>query len=211
MGGRGQISASSRAKGPSVSTFAKVATPDYEPWESEGADESVIDKHVEEWKGSSSRIRHAINGRVDEGLTPQELKEARQFDDWLNSGSYAGDLYRGKRLTKDQLAEIKIGDIINQDGPASFSKDREVGLRFAKGGYNHQTDATQRTVFVLHGGTKAGRDISGMHGYADESEVAVGSSSHMRVTKVETEVIGGKHYTFVHGTEIKKTYNSEHQ
>ena len=141
-----------------------------------------------------------------------DQKLAEQFDDWINSGSYHETLYRGKRVTKEQLAEIKssVGHLINQDGPASFSKSESVAKDFAKGGYS-QSSATQRVVFVLEGGTSAGRDISKTHGFANEQEVAVGSASHMRVKSVEDRVIGGRHYTYVIGSEEKRTYVSKHK
>ncbi len=203
MGGRGSKSASAA----SMSAALPGGLKQYAPWQSEKISDSDKNYVIGDWKGSSSKVRHAINGRANSTMNQ---KTAEQFDDWLNSGSYSKTLYRGKRMTKDQLAAIEVGDIVNQDGPASFSKSKSVAQTFAGGGYNYQSGATQRTIFVLNGGTKAGRDISGSHGFASEHEVCVGSASHLKVTNIHTELIHGRHYTFIEGTEIKAKYESPH-
>lgn len=142
-----------------------------------------------------------------------DQKLAEQFDDWLNSGSYDKTIYRGKRVTKAELAALQgsVGALIDQDGPASFSKSLSVARQFAQGGYNHNSGATQRVIFRLEGGTHAGQDIQKLHGFHNEMEIAVGSASHMLVTSVTTEVVGGRHYTIVSGVEQKQTYVSPHK
>ena len=205
MGGNGSKSASARS---GQTQALPGGLRQYERWQQVDITESEKDGVIANWKGSSSDVRHAINGRAGSGMS-QELAE--KFDDWLNSGSYGKTLYRGKRLRPADLQAISVGDIIDQDGPASFSKEQSVARKFAQNGYNFQSGATQRTIFVLNGGTNAGRDISKVHGYASEKEVTVGSASHLKVTSIHTEIIGGKHYTFVEGTEIKAKYESPHK
>ena len=200
MGGRGASSASHQ----------RALAPSYHAWQSEAISEADKQSTIAGWKGSSSNVRHAINGRASSNM---DVKTAEKFDDWLNSGSYNKTLYRGKRVTKEQLEALKnsVGALVNQDGPASFSKSLSVAQGFASGGYNHQSGATQRVIFKLEGGTKAGQDIAKVHGFQHEKEVAVGSASHLLVKSVETKVIGGKYYTIVSGTEVKKTYVSPHK
>jgi hypothetical protein len=160
------------------------------------------------WVGSSSNVRHAIQGDPDKksGVT---VKQAQQYDDWLNSGSYSGTIYRGKGVEPDvhqAILAMKPGDMIGQDGPASFSKSEKVALKFADGGYSPYSH-NQRVVFVLEKGTNCGRDISTSGGLGHEKEVIVGSASKIILTKpVETKVIGGKHFTYVYGVEMKTQY-----
>lgn len=104
------------------------------------------------------------------------------------------------------LFAAQPGDLINQDGLSSFSKKRSIAQNFAKGGYA-QGSMKQPVVFILHGGTNEGRDIQNVHGFHDETEVLVGSASHLSVTKVTQS--GGTIY--VHGAEVKQTYVSPHK
>lgn len=173
----------------------------YVPWSSDKISDSEISSIISKWKGSSSYVRHNI--QYKDGKSG---KGSQGFDDWLNSGSYGKTLYRGTAMTDKDFAAIKAlkkGDYVGQNGPASFSKTVGVAKKFADNGYNV---GKNKVVFVLQGGTKAGRDISKVHGYANEREVAVGSASNMRVSKVVSKVVGGETYTYVYGREEKMQY-----
>ena len=185
----------------------------YKPWHpNEKISENDKDLVIGNWKGSSTNVRHAIQGRPEQGSSVSE-KQAHLYDDWLNSGSYSGTIYRGKRVTPDEhkaLMAMKPGMMTDQNGPASFSKSESEAQDFASGGYAPPS-ATQRVVFVLEKGTNCGQDISNTHGFYHEQEVNVGSASKMVLTKApETKVIGGKHYTYIYGVEVKSQYTPSH-
>ena len=107
-------------------------------------------------------------------------------------------------MTDKAFAKIKRflkGQYVDQNGPSSFSKSEDVVTNYAKGGYDI---GTQLAVFVLNGGTKCGRDMSSIHGYASEKEVIVGSTSNMRVSKIQVN----NGITDIFGKEEKYQYIS---
>ena len=214
MGGRGASSATAKATvlalpPANLSDWTKDAAAmanitsllrnggQYAPWSSQELTDAEIQKTIGYWKSSSSYVRH--NVQYKGGKTS---RTSQGFDDWANGGSYGKTIYRGTRMTDKDFAKVqalKKGDYINQNGPASFSKSRSVANHFAQNGYNV---GNHPVVFVLQGGTKSGRDISGVHGFANEKEVIVGSASNLRVTK--TTVRNGTLY--VYGREEKFQY-----
>ncbi len=169
----------------------------YAPWSGEKLTDAEISKTIAHWKSSSSYVRH--NVQYKGGKTS---RTSQGFDDWVNGGSYEKTIYRGTRMTDKDFAKVqalKKGDYFNQNGPSSFSKSRAVANNFASNGYNV---GSHPVVFVLQGGTKSGRDISSVHGFANEKEVIVGSASNLRVTKTATR--NGTLY--VYGREEKFQY-----
>ena len=69
-------------------------------------------------------------------------RHSQGFDDWPNSGSNSGSygkiLYRGVAETdakSAKLQQLKPGDHVGQNGPASFSKTVAVARNFADNGY----------------------------------------------------------------------------
>lgn len=169
----------------------------YAPWSDEKISEQLKSSIISKWKGSSSYVRH--NVQYKDGKTGHG---SQMFDDWLNSGAYEKTIYRGTRMTDSEYAKISSlskGQLVNQNGPASFSKSESVAKNFAKSGYNV---GKHPVVFVLQGGTRSGQDISGVHGYASEKEVCVGSASNMRVSRIEHK----SGITYVYGKEVKVQY-----
>ena len=173
----------------------------YSPWLQDKLTDAEIQNAIAKWKGSSSYVRKNVQYRDD-----KTSRHSQGFDDWLNSGSYGKNLYREVAETDAKFAklqQLKPGDHVGQNGPASFSKTVAVARNFADNGYS---PGSNRVVYVMHGGTRCGRDISKVHGYGSEQEVSVGSASRMVVTKIEMKTVGGKHYLFVHGREEKVQY-----
>lgn len=185
----------------------------YKKWHpGEKISDSVRDDVIGDWVVSSRNVRHAIQGRPEQ-YSSVSVKDAHLYDDWLNSGSYSGTIYRGKGVSPAEHAAIlamKPGDTYSQNGPASFTKKESKAQSFAAGGYSPY-DHNQRVVFVLEQGTNCGRDISHMGGLSTEHEVNVGSASKLVLTKpVETKVIEGLRYTYVYGVELKTQYVPSH-
>ena len=177
----------------------------YSPWLQDKLTDAEIQNAIAKRKGSSSCVRKNVQYRDD-----KTSRHSQGFDDWLNSGSNSGSygkiLYREVAETDAKFAklqQLKPGDHVGQNGPASFSKTVAVARNFADNGYS---PGSNRVVYVMHGGTRCGRDISKVHGYGSEQEVSVGYASHMVVTKIEMKTVGGKHYLFVHGREEKVQY-----
>ena len=179
----------------------------YQPWSEEKIDAATLSYVRSDWIGSSSDVRHAIQGAPNSN-SDVTVKQAQEFDDWLNSGSYDGVLYRGKGVSKAEYSAImslEPGDLYGQDGPSSFSKSESVARSFANAGFS-PADSNMRVVFVLEGGTNCGRDVSMDSGFA-EHEVIVGSASQLVLTKPpETVVVNGYHYTYVYGYELQTQY-----
>ena len=185
----------------------------YKPWHpgEKISDSDRIDV-INDWKKRSTNVRHAIQGRPKKN-SPVSVKQAQLYDDWLNNGSFHQTIYRGKEVTLDEhnaILSLKPGDVVHQNGPSSFSKSESKARSFAHGMYS-DPNACRRVVFVLEKGTDCGRDISHIGGLQTEQEVNVGSASKLVLTKApETKVIGGEHYTYIYGTELKTQYVPSH-
>lgn len=105
----------------------------YAPWSDEKISEQLKSSIISKWKGSSPYVRH--NVQYKDGKTGHG---SQMFDDWLNSGAYEKTIYRGTRMTGSDYAKISglsKGQLVNQNGPASFSKSESVAKNSATSWY----------------------------------------------------------------------------
>lgn len=172
MGGRG-ASSTSRQLSPSERRLSQ----------------SEVEGLIADWSSSSVRYRDAISGRRDVG--EYYAKRAKRFDDWLDTGTYSGDLYRGITVDESIANSFEVGQVINQlNAPSSWSKTKSEALKFAVNDGNERA-----VVFVMQGWTNHGRDISKASRHKSEGEVVVSSRSSQLIT--DRKVIDGKVYLFL--------------
>lgn len=150
---------------------------------------SEIEGLIGDWSSSSARYRDAISGRRDVGQYYTE--RAKQFDAWLDTGTYTGDLYRGITVDKNIANSFEVGQVINQlDAPSSWSKTKEGALEFAVNDGNERA-----VVFVMQGWTNHGQDISKMSWHKAENEVAISSKSNQLIT--DKKIIDDKIFLYL--------------
>lgn len=173
MGGRGAFSMSSQSSALSERTLSK----------------SEIEGLIGDWSSSSIRFRDAISGRRDVGSYYTE--RAKKFDQWLDMGTYTGDLYRGITVDKSVADSFEVGQVIDQlNAPSSWSKTEKNALNFAVNDGNERA-----VVFVMQGWTNHGQDISKISRRGEEDEVAVSSKSKQLIT--DRKIKDGKIYLFL--------------
>lgn len=93
---------------------------------------------------------------------------------------HVGTVYRGTALTRENLAEYKVGARLVEPSFLSTSRSRDVADRFVGNGHTGI-----KTTYVIE--SKTGRDISRISEFEDEQEIAFLPGSGFRVTSVHEQ------------------------
>jgi hypothetical protein len=111
-------------------------------------------------------------------------------------------LYRGITVDDKTLEQFKVGEVINQQGISSWTKDQKTADNFGR-----ITEKTpNKVVFVEKEGTEAGRDITDISlakGY-DKNEVIQSAYTEQEIIEVKEE--NGIIYIYV--KEVKNGKNN---
>ncbi len=140
----------------------------------------------EEWK---------LSGLTDDKYKPNRRETAAHLKTALGKipQKVYEELYRGDRLTDDDLSNLKVGSAVVFPTIASFSTDPKAAVRFAHG--QGTKKAPNPVKYIVEGGT--GRDMStlvatGKFGKKSEKEVLMDPGSRFTVKSISTEENKGK-------------------
>lgn len=112
-------------------------------------------------------------------------REAEILEDYISKQSDERTLYRGIKMSYEDLIDIKIGDTIDQKGISSWTTSNFIADSFAT---SMARDGAS-VKFVLEGGTKKGADISAIKGTGRrrETETLISRKSKQVITGIEWE------------------------
>ena len=165
----------------------------------EGAGEYITREKAEAMHTSirdySGTLYSAIRKAYTNLNVPQELKnEMACLDEYLEKApKWEGPMLRGINVSKYDAKKILSGPNIDMLGPSSWSSEERTAQNFSLG------NLPINMVFVLAGGNTQGASITHLSSLDGiESEITVPSGVKYIKDKVETLMVNGKKYVYVH-------------
>lgn len=170
-----------------------------------------------EGSGGEGLVGHAIDELEDKyGLND---KDQEKLNSWMGSGyrelrtdpnfkgtleklpSYSGRVYRGTRVTPDELRQLKVGSIYRIKKFTSSSIRRENAKEFADPQRFGSADAIPLVMEINDSGRRIPRDMAAFAG-ADESEVVLMPGDNYKVEAIEPVDDGDNSYYRIRMTHV---------
>lgn len=131
-------------------------------------------------EGIQALKAYTASGGQDAGKYKNTAKGREDLNNWLKSGTYKGEIWRGVGFSEEQWAEvyeeyITPGKIIMLPKISSFTKDRARASAYGSGFSQIRLRVDKVT----------GRDISALSHYPEENEILVPAGVKLKVVSAE--------------------------
>lgn len=123
---------------------------------------------------------------------PEFTKKSDTIEEYIDKAPkwQGGTLYRGAKIKQSDVAEIKVGTVLNQGGTSSWTDNLKVANRFAK--ISSDTEKFKDSVSVIFklDETNQGTSVRHISRFFAENEVLVSNKAKQVVSKIEIKQKG---------------------
>lgn len=118
---------------------------------------------------------------------PEFTKKGEIIEEYIDKAPkwQGGTLYRGAKIKQSEVAQIKVGTVLNQGGTSSWTDDLKIANKFADISIDAEKYKESVSVIFKLDETSKGTSIRHISRFFSENEVLVSNKAKQAVSQIE--------------------------